>query len=101
MSFLNSEQQEYAEALGRTDPARRCWCGWYQLGQCPHCPTGKTCADKIAVRCPLCLNAPPADGGRPNVHVKGCTNETPEERSYYEATMRLASYRAHGEEGVR
>lgn len=28
-------------------PERRCYCGWWLLGECPHCPKDRTCADKV------------------------------------------------------
>lgn len=51
MNYFNSEQTAYMEALDKIPLNERCWCGWYRLGECPHCLPGKTCADK----CPVCI----------------------------------------------
>lgn len=44
---FNQDQVEYMESLGKISPHLRCYCGWYRLGECPHCPAGKTCQDKL------------------------------------------------------
>jgi hypothetical protein len=49
MNYLNSDQQSYRESLALIPLHEKCWCGWYRLGECPHCPTNKTCADKCLV----------------------------------------------------
>lgn len=28
-------------------PEQRCYCGWWLVGDCPHCPKDRTCADKL------------------------------------------------------
>lgn len=48
--YLNSEQRDYMKSLDRIPPERKCYCGWYELGQCPNCPKDKTCADKLRER---------------------------------------------------
>jgi hypothetical protein len=63
MSYFNSEQRGEMDRLSRIPPDRLCYCGWYDLGDCPSCPPGRTAAHKIALRCPdtNCHNHPPAD----------------------------------------
>lgn len=78
MSYFNEEQQGYMEYLAKIPPKDKCWCGWYLVGECPSCPRGKTAADKMAVRCPKCFNAPPPDLSRPIIHCKGCSLEIAE-----------------------
>lgn len=73
MSYFNSDQQDYMRSLAAIPPERKCWCGWYTLGDCPHCPPGKTAADKIAAWCPECHNAPPPDGSRDIIHNYKCS----------------------------
>lgn len=66
MSLFNDDQLDYMRSLEEMPPETKCWCGWYRLGECPNCKTyapGKTCADKIAVRCPECRNDPGPNGG--------------------------------------
>lgn len=70
MSF-NDEQTDYCKYLASLEPEQKCWCGWFKLGECPHCGPGKTAADKMKVWCPECHNVP--RNGQPIVHVKGCT----------------------------
>ncbi len=31
-------------------PELRCYCGWWKLGQCPHCPSDRTAADRARDR---------------------------------------------------
>lgn len=50
MSYFNSEQEDYMRELAEIPPEQRCYCGWYRLGQCPHCPKDKTCADKLKMQ---------------------------------------------------
>ena len=45
--YLNDDQRGEMERLSEIPPELRCYCGWYELGQCPHCPAGKTCAEKL------------------------------------------------------
>lgn len=47
---LNSDQRAYSEYIETIPFEQRCYCGWYRLGECPHCPKGKTCADKVRDR---------------------------------------------------
>lgn len=65
--MFNSEQMAHMDYLGRVSPEKKCWCGWYVLGQtpaCPHCPPGKTNADRIAAWCHEC-HGDPRNGSRP------------------------------------
>jgi hypothetical protein len=71
--WFNEDQQAYIEYLATIPPEQKCWCGWYKVNECPHCPSGKTSADKIAVRCPECHNDPGPEGDRPIIHRKGCS----------------------------
>lgn len=45
--YFNSDQISYMESLHKIPPEQKCYCGWYRLGECPHCPKDKTCADKM------------------------------------------------------
>ena len=46
-----SDHEAQRRELRRAAQARqRCYCGWHKLGECPHCPAGKTCADKLRDR---------------------------------------------------
>ena len=45
--MFNKYQLEYMRELEAILPHLKCYCGWYRLGECPHCPAGKTCADKL------------------------------------------------------
>lgn len=75
MSMFNSDQLDYMRSLDRMEPASKCWCGWYPLGECPHCPPGKSAADKIAAWCPECHGEPSPDLSRPIIHRRGCSME--------------------------
>lgn len=46
-SFLNPEQQDHVRELAKVLADKKCYCGWYRFGDCPHCKTSKTNADKI------------------------------------------------------
>ena len=47
---LNEEQKAHLRELDELAPSQRCWCGWYALGECPHCPKHKTAQDKLNSR---------------------------------------------------
>jgi hypothetical protein len=71
MSVFNPDQLDHIKSLAELPPESRCWCGWYELGLCPHCPPGRTSAEKLAVQCRYCGN----DGGpegRPITHITTC-----------------------------
>lgn len=71
--MFNSEQRDYMASLERIAPERRCYCGWYVIDQCPHCPAGLTLATKIDLRCSVCEGHPPAhDLSAPIRHRIGC-----------------------------
>jgi hypothetical protein len=72
--MFNTYQQEYIGYLATLTAESKCWCGWYRLGECPHCPFGKTAADKIAMWCSECHNAPSPDGEQPIIHNVTCSN---------------------------
>lgn len=75
---MNADQRAAYEALARIPPAERCWCGWFRLGECLNgCPEGKTAADKLAVACPECHNAPMNHGAGPMVHNVVCSRRGP------------------------
>jgi hypothetical protein len=44
---FNRDQRDYMRSLDEMPPETKCYCGWYALGSCPHCPKDKTCADKL------------------------------------------------------
>lgn len=48
--YFNADQLDHMRALDTLTPEEKCYCGWYPLGHCPHCPKGKTCADKLRDR---------------------------------------------------
>jgi hypothetical protein len=64
--MFNEHQKGHMRYLAGIPPEKKCWCGWYPLGECPHCPPGKTSADKMAIWCPECRTVPPH-------HVIGCS----------------------------
>lgn len=74
--MFNSDQRDYMASLAEMSPETKCWCGWYPIGKCPHCPPAKTSADKLAVWCPECHNAPNPDGTGPITHRIGCSRRT-------------------------
>ena len=75
MSYFNEEQQAYMRSLSKIPLEQRCYCGWFALGECPHCPEELTAAHKVERRCPSCHNYPPAtDLSRPITHRIGCGN---------------------------
>lgn len=76
MSYFNRDQQDYMDSLAGMAPEDKCWCGWYELGECPHCPPGFTCADKKAAWCPECHSDPPPGGGV-ITHRFNCSRSTP------------------------
>lgn len=45
--MFNDDQMDYMRALAEIPPHLKCYCGWYLLGECPHCPPNRTCADKL------------------------------------------------------
>jgi hypothetical protein len=72
--MFNAGQIDYMEYLSRQDPSTLCWCGWYEKGKCnagTPCPPDKSCADKMAVWCPDCHNAPDLITGE-IIHRVGC-----------------------------
>jgi len=71
MSFLNPYQEAHVADLARIKPENKCYCGWYNLGECPSCPPSKTCADKMKARCKYCGNSPPPEGGE-ITHIINC-----------------------------
>jgi len=88
---FNEDQRAHMAELAATPAAEKCWCGWNRIGQCLHCPSGKTLADRVAVSCPKCRGSPSPDGSRPIVHVHGCERQTEAEREYYRSVMAHAS----------
>lgn len=78
MSYFNEDQLDYMRSMAEIEPSKRCWCGWYRLGECPNCKTyapNKTCADKIATWCPECHNNPGSSGGI-ITHSISCSKNT-------------------------
>lgn len=69
---LNADQQDYVDSLSKIAPDQKCYCGWFRLGQCGHCPPHLTCADKLAAMCPECKNYPYILDGRPITHNIKC-----------------------------
>jgi hypothetical protein len=48
--LFNPYQEGYMRDLMEIPAEKRCYCGWHLLGECPHCPACRTCADKLADR---------------------------------------------------
>lgn len=46
VGYFNAEQEAYMEELWSLPREKRCFCGWYLLAECPHCPKDRTNADK-------------------------------------------------------
>lgn len=76
---LNEEQLDYLRSLGKIPPDERCWCAWFRLGECPHCPPSKTLAQRLLVQCPdpRCQNYPDPLGLYPITHNIKCQAVTP------------------------
>lgn len=73
MSF-NDDQIDYIKSLARIADDKRCYCAWFPLGECPHCPPGKTLADRLKLQCSSCGSYPPAAlPDQPVAHRIGCT----------------------------
>jgi len=49
MSYFNEDQEDYMRSLAKIPPEKKCYCGWYPLGECgnPRCQNGKSNADRI------------------------------------------------------
>lgn len=48
MSIFNEHQEAYMEMLAKIPAEKKCYCGWYKLGECQNrCDPAKTNADKI------------------------------------------------------
>ena len=46
--MFNSDQRDHMRSLSKIPPHKKCWCGWYMLGECKNnCPNDKTNMDKI------------------------------------------------------
>lgn len=73
---FNSDQEEYMASLSRVPASQKCWCGWYQLGECPDCPPDATCEQKMAAACSHCRNAPSRPGGE-LIHIVNCPEQKP------------------------
>ena len=72
MSYFNSEQVDHMRSLSKISPDKLCYCGWYELGDCPHCGDKLTAFDKMKLRCPECGNSP-SYGESNTTHIKGCS----------------------------
>ncbi len=48
--YLNEYQRDYRKEMEAIAPRLRCYCGWYKLGECPHCQKDRTCEDKLKDR---------------------------------------------------
>lgn len=73
VSYFNSDQQSYMDSLARMPPENKCWCGWFPVGQCHTCPADKTLAQRQAVQCQSCCNAPDNFGAGKIIHNIRCT----------------------------
>lgn len=73
--MFNDDQVGYMRDIAAKPLAEKCWCAWFKLGECPHCPLDKSAADRAKVECPICHNyPPPTDPERPVIHRIGCSN---------------------------
>lgn len=71
--MLNDDQADYLRQMNATPPAEKCWCAWFKLGECPHCPPGLSAETRIKYECPSCHNYPPATNlMQPVTHRVGC-----------------------------
>jgi hypothetical protein len=74
MSF-NDEQLSYIREMSATPLDEKCYCAWFRLGECPHCPPGLSAADRVKVECPSCHKYPPARNlAAPITHRIGCAS---------------------------
>ncbi len=74
-AMFNSDQNDYMDSLARMPLESKCWCGWFAKGECHSCPPEKTCADKIALRCPECQEYPILHNSKLQ-HRRGCSKAT-------------------------
>lgn len=79
--MFNDEQRAYMASLDAMPAETKCWCGWYPAGECYNCKrdnrvAGKTCADKLALRCPECGNTPSVPTW-PVFHTVKCSRVRP------------------------
>lgn len=73
MSF-NEYQLGYMRDLAKIPAAEKCYCAWFRLGTCPHCPPGLSAAYRILLECPECHNYPPvSDLTQPITHNIKCS----------------------------
>lgn len=71
--MFNDDQLDYMHSLSKIPLAEKCYCAWFRLGTCPHCPPGVSAADRATVECVGCNNYPPATKlDAPIVHRIGC-----------------------------
>lgn len=86
--MFNDDQVDYMKSLAATDPAKLCWCGWYQRGECLNrCDPRYSAADKLAVKCQLCNATPDMPNGR-LIHRVHCEN-SPDRESYLKRCEQL------------
>jgi hypothetical protein len=69
--MYNDEQRDHMKHLSSVPSEKRCWCGWYLLNDCPHCPLDFTHADQVKLKCEICGNAPYRPGDK-LVHIVNC-----------------------------
>lgn len=72
MSF-NEDQIDYMRDLAAMPREKKCYCAWFCVGECPHCPPTLSAADREKLECVGCGNYPPAQSlDKPIVHRRGC-----------------------------
>jgi hypothetical protein len=72
-SHFNEEQQAEMNWLNSLPDEKKCWCGWYEVGNCYNgCDSKYTEADRKKVTC-FCGNYPYKPGGILH-HRYGCKN---------------------------
>ena len=77
MSMFNEDQQDYMRSLRDIPPDQKCWCAWFRIGECPHCPEGMTAEMRAKVECPDCHNYPDArTPDKPATHQRNCPRAT-------------------------
>lgn len=73
MSYFNAEQEAHMADLAKIPADTKCWCGWFMKGECHSCPSHLSCANKLALRCGQCGNAPnPHALAAPIIHTVNC-----------------------------
>lgn len=71
--MFNDDQRDYMASLARRPHDTKCYCGWYSIGKCPHCPKDLTHQDAVDRACPECRSYPPHYDLTQEVHIISCS----------------------------